>query len=69
MTVNLLKEHDKAKDFYIKSSRNDIATDLTMEEVVVLHDPKQIYNKEIMGIGSEFNINIKSNVKHWLSRI
>ena len=69
MTVNLFKEHDKAKNFYIQSSKNDIATDLTMEEVVVLHNPKQIYNKEIMGIGYEFNINIKSNVKHWLSRI
>ena len=53
-----------AKEFYIKSNRNDIATDLSMEEVVVLHNPKQIYNKEIMGIGGAFKINIKMNVKH-----
>ena len=58
-----------AKEFYIKSSRNDIAADLSMEEVLVLHDPKQIYNKKIMGIGCEFNIDIKSNVKHWFCRI
>ena len=69
ITVDFFKEHDKAKGFYIPSSNKDVATDFSMEEVVVLEKPKQGYNRDIKLMGVEFNSNIRNNVKYWIGKI
>ena len=64
--MTLYKEHSKG--FYLPSHSKDVATDLTMEDIIVLKNPKQGYNKELKLLGCDFGANIKNDLKHWFSK-
>ena len=59
----------KLRVFYIPSSNKDAGADLTMNNVVVIHKTNQGYNQEIKLMGCQFNIDIKKNVRYWISKI
>ncbi|CAL4121099.1 unnamed protein product, partial [Meganyctiphanes norvegica] len=66
-TVNFYKEH--AKGFYRPSHPKDVATHLSMSDLIVLQKPKEGYNREYKIIGCDFGVNIIENIKHWFVRI
>ena len=68
MSVNLYKEHDGIKGYYVPPTKKDIVKGLTIEDVIVLQEPKQEY-KSINSYGYEFYKNIKNNIKYYLAKI
>ena len=42
---------------------------LTMEDVIVLQEPKQEYKESINSNGYEYYKNIKTNIKYYLAKI
>ena len=69
ISVNLYKEHDVIKGYYIPPTKKDIVKGLTMEDVIVLQEPKQEYKESINSNGYEFYKNIKTNIKYYLAKI
>ena len=68
ISVDLYEEHDAIKSYYIPPTKKDIVKGLTMEDVIVLQEPKQEYKESINSNGYEFYKNIKTNIKYYLAK-
>ena len=69
ISVNLYKEHDGIKGYYVPPTKKDIVKGLTIEDVIVLQEPKQEYKESINSNGYGFYKNIKNNIKYHLANI
>ena len=59
----------ESKGYYVPPTKKDIVKGLTIEDVIVLQEPKQECKESINSNGHGFYKNIKNNIKYYLAKI